>query len=320
MSENKLPPDRVDELARRLQGSLRQDRPRSWLIVLVALVVCSALLGGLAWWLYPRPELPRLEVIALDGLARADETPQARAYLAVPEPEPEFDTSVLRGQEILFTGGTFAIPPGAAAPVKKASTDALGRASVEWPGAQPGRPTTFQARYINVERRHGSNDDATLFVAEKGRPLLVVDVEETLATVPPAQWPALHPAAINVQDGAGKALHKLAEKHALVYLTVHAAQPLGYRKVRGWVGSKRGGPGGLPAGPVLGRSVYSGPDDLSEARASVLRDLQSRFAGPVIALVGTAASAETARAARVQTIRVGEGGIAWNEVAAPLRP
>jgi hypothetical protein len=328
MEPKKLPPERVDELGRRLQGSLQRERPRWGVIALVVLAVGAAL-GWLAWLLYPGPEPPRLEVIALDGLSAAGATPRAQAYLALPEHETEYDASVLRGREVIFADAAPALAPGGdAGRTKKATTDAHARAAVDWPGAAPGKPASFQARYINVQRRHGSNDDATLFVASGARPRLVVDVEETLAKAPPEQWAALHPAAIGGQAGAGAALQKLAGKYEVVYLTVHAAQPIGYRKVRGWVGSKRGGPDGLPPGPVLGRMVYPGPAGADEARRDALRDLKSRFGGTVVAIVGTPASAAVAREAGLQTVLVGAGeagdGVPrvpqWSDVGGKLLP
>ena len=71
----------AEELAARLQSSLRRRRIKPTLIVLATLGLSVAALGILAWSLYPGPELPPLQVLALDGIYNPEEAPQARARL-----------------------------------------------------------------------------------------------------------------------------------------------------------------------------------------------------------------------------------------------
>src|SRR3712207_2895286 len=68
MEPAKLPPEKVADMARMLQSSLKRRRPRPWLVVGGSLLTACLLLALLAWLLWPQPEPPRLEVVAFDAV------------------------------------------------------------------------------------------------------------------------------------------------------------------------------------------------------------------------------------------------------------
>src|SRR5436190_3908175 len=97
---SKLPAEKVDALAGRLQTSLQRRRPSPWPLVLTALAAVAAL-ALLAWWLYAPSNVPRLEVVACDAIAAPNESPRLAVQLALPD-GGDYPASALRGHELLF--------------------------------------------------------------------------------------------------------------------------------------------------------------------------------------------------------------------------
>jgi hypothetical protein len=290
MNEPKrIPPDKVDELAARLQTSLKRRRPRNWPAVLGALLVAILVLGLLAWWLYPGPAPPRLEVIAFDAVAAPDESPSARAQLAFPD-DGEYPPTLLRGHNIVFLDAMSALLPGQAGVEQSTTSDAKGRAAVPWPLPAPGKPSDFLVRYVDVRRKQGSSDEAKLFLWARGDKVLLVSVEETLVQGDLGPADGARPA--DVQPQAAQVLAEAAQKgYRIGYLAVTPTTDLRYRKVRGWVRQQQRGADGLPAGPVLGRKEYPATD-ATQARVEVLADVKARF-GDAVTLVGRGPAAGT---------------------------
>src|SRR4051812_45604961 len=97
----KITPEQADALARRLQGSLQQRRPRKWRIAALVIGGMLVLVGLLVWFFYDPSEPVRLEVIAFDTVVSADETPRVRAQLAFPD-DVERPVSVLGNRKCVF--------------------------------------------------------------------------------------------------------------------------------------------------------------------------------------------------------------------------
>jgi hypothetical protein len=238
----KIPADKVDALAQRLQTSLKTRRPRTWLLGTVALVTALGGLALLAWWLYKPTEAPRLEVIVFDAVAFVGESSRLSVQLAVPD-DREIPSSVLRGRECVFEiDGR----------EEKVDTDTDGAASIEWSRFEKPAVELIAVRYVDVRHKQGSADQARLFVWESGSKILLVDVRETLAKLDPDDWATAHGADIPPRPGAATALQK-AEKmgYRIAYLDSSSGRVLDYRKMRGWVGANRPVVDRFPAGPML---------------------------------------------------------------------
>ncbi len=304
---HKIPANQVDGMASQLKGSLRRRRPRPWLIVVSAMVIAIALLGFLAWWLYDRPEPPRLEVVAFDAVVSPDETPRITAQLAFPE-AGDFSPSLLARRDVVFLDLKAARMPGKQGHEVKTTSDAQGRAVVDWPPPEPGKSETIIVRYVDVRNKQGSPDQATLFAWDKASKILLVDVEETLYQKPAGQPNAARPDRIAPPPQAAQALREAERRgYRIAYLAATAANPLEYRILRGWVTVQRAAKDGLPMGPVLGRREYRSSVDADQARRECVDDLRSRLGSNIMFVTRTAFAATAATSNQVAAIIIEPG-------------
>jgi hypothetical protein len=208
-------------------------------------------------------------------------------------------------------------------------SDETGLASTVWPGGDLVKTDGFHVRYIDVERRQGSTDQASVYWLPKDARLLLVDVEETLAIINPNKWAEAHPSKIKAQPGALQALHDARQKqYHILYLGLQPQQPMGYRRIRGWVRGQLTDQVAMSPGPVLARTNYAAAHDADTARSQLLDNLRKRFSANAIAVVGRRESAGLSRAAGLKTILIGaedagEGIVrvaSWAEVVAQLQP
>jgi hypothetical protein len=300
----RIAPEKVDTLARSLQGSLKQRRPRTWLIAIATIGIVLGGLGLLAWWLYDPTEPVRLEVIAFDSIVAADETPRMRAQLVFPD-SAEHAASLLRGRDVVFLDPKGLLLPGQAGLQKSATSDAAGRAEVAWPLPDDNKGGAVTVRHVDARHKQGSADQSFLFLWERGRKILLVDLDEVLAEVAPV------PMAPGLPDKilpAVQALQEVAAGQVQVgYLAVAPDRPLTYRIQRGWLRSARAEKDRFPVGPVLGRPEYSATMDADQARIALLKDLKARFGDNVMLIAGDAATVRQTRAAGLHVITVGAG-------------
>lgn len=296
MSDEKPPKATVDELAKELKASLARRRPRTWKPVLAAIVVSSLILAGLWWWLYPRGRTTPLQIIALDDVFTLDETPTARAQLLVPLPSDAAPR--LSGYIIAFN------EQGKAEPRQIiVKSDKKGAASVEWPVL--GSSLEFFVHYVDEERRQGSvAERGRLFVWPRDAPLLAVDADETLS-------------ADELDDQALATLKKAAEEGwHIVYLALTSTSAFEFRKARGWLDDQVK----LPRGPILGRRHYPAEESLESARGDLLKQIKSRFKGPMFAVVKSTEAAQTCMEVGLPTIVIGDAKTpTWAEASARLK-
>jgi hypothetical protein len=325
---DKKPSPKAEALARQLQEQLRQQRPHwhRWAPLLT--VVMLVALAALAWWLYPSAEAPRLTITAFDALQVAGETTEVSAVL---EPQDtEAKAPRYSGLEVAFWDERVGVRE--AAPRRQAKCDEQGRASVALEPAGP-LPAPFYARHLSAEKKYETKDRAHLFGLAKETPLLLVEVEETLAELEPGAWAATNPMNIPVRGGAASALRVANTEHGwhVAYLTLYCAQPKEYRRVRGWVETKSAGADPLPRGPVLGRWTAATMSEAGawsprEARAALLRDLQERALGKLAAIVRTAEAAEQCQQLGIRALATGGGDFpaeivrlkSWSDLPAAL--
>ena len=71
-----------DEVTRKLREAARKRRPMTWQGLLILLLLILVPAGVFIWWvLHPRPDPPRLDVVAFDQLGLAGEEIELRAIL-----------------------------------------------------------------------------------------------------------------------------------------------------------------------------------------------------------------------------------------------
>jgi hypothetical protein len=266
-------PQRADALTRQLKDTLSHRRLRPWKPVLALIGVCTLVMAGMIYWLYPRTRPGSLEIVAFDGLFTADESPTAEAQM-FPSDEEE-GTSRLRGNAVVFQDK------------HKTVTDEHGRASIEWSTKEEA--SDFFVRYISTDPRPANvNDAARIFVWPKDAKLLIVDAEETLV-------------GDKLDEQAAAALSKAsADGWRIVYLTSASNKPAAWRSARAWIVNNPQ----LPTGPVLGRRPLPSDAPTSAARRDLLQGLR-KFKGKRIAVVKTPDAALQCKEFGIDAILVG---------------
>ncbi len=317
------PTEKAEALARKLQEKLRHERPQWVRLAPILAAVLFAITGVVAWLAYPAPELPPLTVTAFDVLVAAGQPAQVRAQLDPAEAAAK--VGALAGLEAIFWAD-----PGAdvvdATTRQKSVSDGHGQATatVDLGGISK---TTYRVRQSSINKKQKVPEDrAHIHVLAKDAPLLLVDVEETLADLDVKLWTKTNPDDIAARAGAGAALQTASAKHqfTIAYLAVANTPAREYRRVRGWIAQPKTK---LPDGPVLGRLRYDA-GSVSQARQALLGDLRQRFVGQLVAVVRTSEAAEQCLALGIRTIAMGGGDFpdqvtrikSWDELPKALVP
>jgi hypothetical protein len=324
MLNKKKPSQPDDELTARLRTAARKRRPWTFSGACVTLVLILIPVGLCVWWFFPRPALPPLEIVAFDqlGLPGAEVTIYARL-----EPiQPQEELPSLAGCAITFEDDL--LPQQAAKERRQVQvhSDRQGAVSAAWLAPADKPVTAYVARQIGDRLRPGKFDRAQVFSWPAATPLLLVDVQETLAAAPADAWRNRNVLDIVPVAGAGEALQEARKnKYEVVYLATELDSGLIYRKLRGWVSNQGSRRQAFPAGPVLGRPSFG--QEASQAREAVLRELRDQFTGPMATVVGTSEAAAVSRAVGwLHTIVIGDAEApvevvrvkSWTEVVGKL--
>lgn len=280
------PPD--DDVTQQLREAARRRRPWSLAALLLVLLVLFGPLAVFVWWTWPEGEPPRLAVVAADQLALPNEETVLQAYL---DPIERVEGKPrLRGLTVEFEK-------------QSAASQVDGSVAFPWQSPKAGMLEVV-VRYPGTRKRRGAEDRARAFVRQARTPILLADIADALSPEPPAAWEKKIVLDIPPRPAASKALHEVAKRgYQVVYVAVAAPGPLTYRKYREWVLNLSGGAQPFPAGPVLGKYLFSMEE--SAAREKLLRDVKGRFQGPLVALVGTGGAAAVCRAVGVRTLLLG---------------
>jgi len=289
MLHKKKPSKPDDELTARLRAAARKRRPWSTAGIGVLLALLLLPVGLLVWWIYPRPELPPLEIVAFDQLGLPGTEVTLRARL---EPIQMPDEPLnLSGFTLTFEDELLPLQPARERRQIKVTSDRNGAAGAAWSPADKA-VSPYVVRQIGDRLRPGKFDRGQVFSWPAATALLLVDVQDTLAQVDADAWRKRNVLDIAAVAGAGKALQEARkQKYEIVYLATDADSALVYRKVRGWVANQKAARESFPAGPVLGRPSFD--QEAAQAREAVLRSLHEQFAGPMVAVVGTSEAAAT---------------------------
>jgi hypothetical protein len=268
------------------------------ILVLLAMVLVPA--GLFVWWVYPRPEPPRLDLVAFDQLGPVGQEIELRACL---DPIGADAAQVNLADLPMFFEANL-LPGKTVTGIKETTSLRGGWGMVSW-SFPKGEKYSFTVRWPGDNRRRGALDRGQVFLLPEKTALLVVDVQGTLSSAGAGDWQKKNPLEIRPVPEAAKALQMIRKKKfQIVYLALTADRPLAYRKVRGWVENQVNGKDPFPPGPVLGRKAYEA-DGESAARQEILRGLKESFRGHVVAVVGQGDVAAECRGVGVDTILIG---------------
>jgi hypothetical protein len=264
----------AEQLAQRLRAEVRKRRPRllAWLAVAVALF--AGLAGLVLWRTWPRPEPPRLAVIAFDQLygpatARRELLAQLVPVEVGAEP-PRLD-----GFEVFFQERIPTQLPNAAARSIRGVSDADGRVAAPQETSVLQGVLTVITRHALTRPRHSTEDTARVYVRPQGTSVLAVDLASLTVDADP-KWGGVPADRIKIREGAAGALAKAAKGQQVVYLALVLERPEEYRAVRGWVHYQASAVRpGLPDGPVLCRFVYGAKASAAEARERFFKEVEA---------------------------------------------
>ena len=311
--ESEAPPARKpldDKTVALLREAARRRRPWTLATWLLALLLVGGPIALVAWWVWPRPEPPRLVAVAFDQVVVQDEQPVCRAHLEPAEPpQAALDLS---GQALAFEERPIIPVAGRKPDIREATAKADGSASVEW--AFPAKERfEFTVRHTQPERRAEAVDRGRGFPWPKESKLLLVDVA-ALTENPEKLWGEQAVPNAPLLPGASAALRAARQaKFSVAYLAVGPRPAVAYRQVRNWAERLALRPDGIPDGPVLGSLSFGDNGDPQSVLA-----LLKRFAGPHVIIVREAQAAEAYRAAGIDRFVVGQGGLTWEGVRKKL--
>jgi hypothetical protein len=324
-------PNRPDpeELARQLRVRMQQGRPRRLRALLITLALLAVPVAVLAWFVWPRPELPRLVVIAYDdadlpGDPGVSEGVRLRARL-VPQ-DPRVPPPDLSGLTVSVEQLSFQPKPGQPSHNKKVTSESDGDVVIPWQVPAEEEIVDFKMAYTDARQKYRTEDHCRLFALKPAAPLLIVDVA-ALAAGDAEAWRTRNIGQIPPRDGAGKALQQAHTRdYQVVYVAAGADSALVYRKIRGWVETNVQAERLLPDGPVLAHLPGAGAS-LKPADWPSLARLKERFRGPIAAVAHDPHLAGVFREAGATTFLLSEAAAAgegltrlasWDDLPAAL--
>jgi len=273
------PPVDPAALANQLRASIQKQRPRRLLTLALTLSLAGATLLLLAWLVWPKPELPRLNVIAFDHVARPGDTITLEACLQPQDPRIVVDD--LGGLDVAFESLT---PPGLSRPIMvRSGSD--GRTKATWQTPPRETVSEFKVFHVSLRPPYRTEDRSRLFAWKTETPVLIVEVA-ALADIGQGAWRASLLGEIQARDSAGKALGAASTKsYQIIYVATGAAMPLEYRLMRAWVEMKAKESAPLPEGPVLGQLPQPGTLPAAADWAGRLAQVGRQWRGHVVAVV-----------------------------------
>jgi len=274
--------------------------------LLLILVLAGAPLALLAWLVWPRSELPRLNVIALDQVARPDETVGMESWL-IPQ-DPRVAVGDLGGLEVSFEALTLPALPGGPPRQIMTRSDSNGHTTARWQAPAGEEIDEFKVSHAALRQRYRTEDRARLFVWQTETPIFLVEVA-AVADSGPGVWRANHLGDIQARDSTDQALKAVhAKRYQVIYVAAGAATSMEYRLMRAWVETKAQPDGPFPEGPVLGQLPMQGAAPAARDWAERVAETRRRWRGSFAAVVKDPQLAEVLRDAGATTYVLTEAG------------
>src|SRR5260370_39695636 len=209
-----------DEVTQKLRAGARKRRPLAWKGVLLVVALLLVPAGLWLWWIYPKPEPPRLDVAAFDQLGLAGQDIDLRAHLEPLDVDP--GTVNLAGFSLFFEEN---LVPGKSGKVRETTSERGGLAAVSGRFPDGQQKNSFVVRLPGDKHRRWAIDRAQVFLFPKETPLLLVDVP-ILSSASAGDWQTKNPLDIKPLAEAAKALQiARKKKFQAVYLALAAEPP-----------------------------------------------------------------------------------------------
>ncbi len=310
---------KTDAILLLAKAALADRRRRSPATILVTLALLLIFLTALAWWFWPRPELPPILLAAYDQVALPEE-PVPLVACVEPRDSDRGDVS-LAGCDLYFQEVKSSQLLG------KVVTQSDGSATLEKGFPASDLPAEIMVRYPGQQaRRRGLADKARVFIWPTDSPLLLVDADHALAELAEDKLWTANNLDIRPRPGAAATLRKLRAKYHIIYLAAAADRPSRYGKLRAWL--ERGAPAQeqFPDGPVIAPLSRAPDSDPATFERTISAEFKGRFRGPIAAITNRTQSAQLFHESGMQTFQLGEAaeveGIVvlktWSDLAGHL--
>jgi hypothetical protein len=288
---------RADAILLLAKAAFADRKRRSPVTILVTLAILVLLLTGLAWWFWPRPELPPLVLAAYDQVALPDES--IRLVASVEPRDAERGGVSLSGCDLYFQE----VKSGQL--LGKVITQHDGSAILESSFPAGDLPVEIIVRYPGrQDRRRGLQDKVRVFVWPADSALLLVDADHALAEIAEEKLWTANNLDIRPRKGAAAALRKLRTKYQIIYLVATADRPSRYGKLRAWL--ERGAPAQeqFPDGPVIAPMAGPLESDPTVFQRAVLAEFKGRFRGTIASITNQAQAARLFQEAGMQSFQL----------------
>jgi phosphatidate phosphatase APP1 len=184
--------------------------------------------------------------------------------------------------------------------IGRAVTDDDGTAELRWRAPAGGRADLR----VEVRTEEGSGYAAapsTLLVAVRdgARPILITDIDHTIADIASLKFPFEEPEDIPERPGAARVLRSLAERYDIVYLT--ARDDAYVERTRRWLAIR-----GFPAGPVFHRDLTLTRLSAGDFKTGFLRGLKKAWPGCRVGVGDRTEDVEAYRGAGLEAILIGD--------------
>ncbi len=313
-------PKKPDPLVLLARASAAKRR-RSWLPSIILVLLVAALLGGLAWWIWPRGGYPAVALAAFDQIVLPGK--EASLTLRLEPIEPVEGDAHLAGSKLfLLLAGS-------------QDYDELEAGADGFAGIEKRLPPDLERIDLDVRfpgvsgRRRGTQTRGQVFVWPADARLLVVDADTALAEGDMAVLWRANNLDLKLRPDVAATLQAASRSYRIVYWSGGADGVLRYNKVRAWLSSLANTPKeGLPLGPLL--APASVPEDQRERfPETALADLGGRFKGPGVGVTRDPELARLFQQAHFESCLLGEASAppeavhvvpSWTEVTKRLKP
>jgi hypothetical protein len=291
---DKPQPNKKDAILQLARASLADKRRRTPAHIAILVGVPLLVLGLLIWWIYPKPELPKLRVEAFDQVALPDEP---ALLVARVEPVAASEASAdLSGCPLFFLD----MKTGQLLGKVTSGNNGLGSIETRFPAANT--PYEMLVRYPGEEnRRRGVEAGCQLYVWPSESSLLIVDADRVLPGVDEAKLWTQPNLDIRSQADAAGVLRATQTSYRTVYLAASANSAARYHKLRAWLSYMRASSSdSVPAGPLLASAAFPGSGE--DFHRLILARLKKQFNGKLIGFTDDPDRAKLFRELGLQSI------------------
>ena len=184
--------------------------------------------------------------------------------------------------------------------------DPSGLARFEYSFAASALPVTWFARYAGNANRKPAQARGMVYIRPRSTAWIVIDADHALPALPEQEFWEREGIDVPLASGALAALRELRTRREILYVASSADSVSRYLRLKAWL-ARGWAPASQqpPDGPFLSRTT--GNQTSGEFLETVVKDLQSHFEPPVIALAARPEEAQAFLRGGVRTLLLGDG-------------